>query len=150
MLRFVASGWQVAGIVSVLSGDSFSALAGLDQALSGTDDERPQQVLANPYAANKGVQWLNPAAFAQPAIGTYGNMGPGTLEGPGFFGINVNLTRVIRIRERYALEFRAEAFNVLNRVNFLDPVATLTSSAFGQIQTANDPRILQLALKFVF
>jgi hypothetical protein len=149
-LRILASGWQVAGIVSVLSGDSFSALAGIDQALSGTDDERPQQVLANPYAANKGVQWLNPAAFAQPATGTYGNMGPATLEGPGFFGINVNVTRRFQIREKQTLEFRAEAFNVLNHVNFLDPVATLTSSAFGQIQTANDPRILQLALKYLF
>ena len=53
-------------------------------------------------------------------------------------------------REKQVLEFRVEAFNVLNHVNFLDPVATLTSSAFGQIQTANDPRILQFALKYVF
>jgi hypothetical protein len=150
MLRLLVSGWQVAGIVSVLSGDHFSAAAGVDDALSGSADQRPQQVLANPYGSNKGVQWLNPAAFAQPATGTYANMTPGTLVGPGFFGINVNLTRAIKIREKQTLEFRAEAFNVLNRVNFLDPVATLTSSAFGQIQTANDPRILQLALKYVF
>ena len=60
---------------------------------------------------------------------------------------------LLEIREKQTLEFRAEAFNVLNHVNFLDPTATaltLTSSSFGQIQTANDPRILQLALKYLF
>jgi hypothetical protein len=150
-LRLFASGWQLGVIVKALSGDYFSASAGIDQALSGTDDQRPQQVLPSVYAPNRGIQqWLNPAAFAQPALGTYGNMGPATLLGPGFFGIDMNLTRRFQIRERYFLEVRGEAFNVLNHVNPLDPVSTLTSSTFGQILAANDPRILQLVLKFVF
>ena len=58
--------------------------------------------------------------------------------------------RKFQIRERHTMEIRGEAFNVLNHVNPLDPVTTLTSSTFGQIQAANDPRILQLALKYVF
>ena len=150
-LRVVATGWQVAGIVKVLSGDYFSLASGVDQALSGTDDERPQQVLPNVYAPNKSIsQWLNPAAFAQPALGTYGNMGPGTVRGPGFFGIDMNVTRKFKIRERQVFEVRGEAFNILNHVNPLDPVTTLSSSTFGQIQAANDPRIFQLALKYVF
>lgn len=150
-LRLLASGLQIAGIVRVLSGDHFSLLAGVDQALSATDDERPQQVLPDVYAPNKNIrQWLNPRAFAPPALGTYGNMGPGTVLGPGFFGIDLSLTRRFVIRERRWLELRGEAFNVLNHVNPLDPVGTLTSSTFGQIQAANDPRILQIALKFVF
>ena len=77
-------------------------------------------------------------------------MGANTVKGPGFFGIDTGLTRSFRIIERQSMEFRAEAFNVLNHTNLLDPVATLTSTTFGQIQTANDPRILQLALKYVF
>lgn len=150
-LRLLASGWQVSAIVRVLSGDYFSAKSGVDQALSGTDDQRPQQALANVYAPNKSVQqWLNPSAFAQPALGTYGNMNPGTLLGPGFFGIDTSVTRRFKVREGKTLEARGEAFNVLNHVNPFDPVNTLTSSTFGQIQAANDPRILQLALKFVF
>jgi hypothetical protein len=135
----------------VLSGDFFSAGAGVDQALSGTNDQRPQQVLPNVYAPNKNInQWLNPAAFASPATGTYGNMGPGTLQGPGFFGIDTSVTRRFHIHERHTFEVRGEAFNVLNHVNPLDPVTTLTSSTFGKIQAASDPRILQLALKYVF
>jgi hypothetical protein len=150
-LRLVASGWQISGIVRVLSGDSFSANAGVDQALSGTNDQRPHQVLPSVYAPNKNIrQWLNPAAFGPPAVGTYGNMGPGTLQGPGFFGIDASLMRKFQFRERHTVEVRGEAFNVLNHVNPLDPVGTLTSSTFGQIQAANDPRILQLALKYLF
>ena len=150
-LRLLASGWQVSGIVRVLSGDYISALAGIDQALSGTNDQRPQQVLANIYQPGKNIaQWLNPKAFAQPAVGTYGNMAPGTIRGPGFFGIDMSVTRKFRFRERHTLEVRGEAFNVLNHVNPLDPVTTLSSSTFGQIQAANDPRILQLAMKYMF
>lgn len=147
----VLGNWQIAGIVRALTGDYFSLAAGIDDALSGTDDQRPQQVLLNPYCAHKGPTcWLNPAAFAQPATGTYGDMAPGTVQGPGFVGVDVNLTRRFQILEKQALEVRAEAFNVLNHVNLLDPVTTLTSSTFGQIQSANDPRILQFALKYVF
>jgi hypothetical protein len=150
-LRLLASGWQISGIVKVLSGDFFSLAAGVDQALTGTDDQRPQQLALNVYCAHKSVScWLNPAAFAEPALGTYGNMAPSTVEGPGFWGIDMNLTRRFQVREKQSLEVRGEAFNVLNHVNPLDPVTTLTSSAFGQIQAANDPRIIQLALKYVF
>jgi hypothetical protein len=77
-------------------------------------------------------------------------MNPGTIKGPGFFGIDVNVTRKFPIREGQVLEVRGEAFNVLNHVNPFDPASTLTSSTFGQIQGANDPRILQLAMKYVF
>ena len=150
-LRVVASGWQISGIVRILSGDYFSLASGVDQALSATDDQRPQQVLSSVYAPHKNIQqWLNPAAFAQPALGTYGNMGPGTVLGPGFFGIDMSVTRKFQIREKQWFELRGEAFNLLNHVNPRDPSATLSSSTFGQIQAANDPRILQLALKFVF
>ncbi|PWT97987.1 MAG: TonB-dependent receptor [Terriglobia bacterium] len=150
-VRLLASGWQISGIVRVLSGDYFSARAGVDQALSGTDDQRTQQISSDVYAAHKSIQqWLNPLAFAQPALGTYGNMAPSTLLGPGYFGIDVSVTRKFKFDERHSLDVRGEAFNVLNHVNPLDPVNTLTSSTFGQIQAANDPRIIQLALKFNF
>jgi hypothetical protein len=150
-LRMLATGWQLSGIVRILSGDYFSLAAGVDQALTGTDDQRPQQVLADPFAPDKNIrQWLNPKAFAQPATGTYGNMGPGTILGPGFFGIDLSVSRRFPIREKQAFEVRGEAFNVLNHVNPRDPVGTFSSSTFGQIQAANDPRILQVAVKFGF
>jgi hypothetical protein len=52
--------------------------------------------------------------------------------------------------ERYRVQFRAEFFNLFNRVNFSDPGTTISSAGFGSIKGANDPRIGQLALKFLF
>jgi hypothetical protein len=152
VMRMFASGWQISTIVKLLSGDYFSVSSGIDSSLQGiVGDERPNQLLANPYTASKSVsQYLNPAAFGQPTTGTYGNMGARNIEGPGFFGIDVGLTRRFKILERQALEVRGEAFNALNHTNPLDPVTTLTSTTFGQIQAANDPRILQVALKYLF
>lgn len=150
--RLLGTGWQVSGIVKILSGSYFSISSGIDSALSGIAlDERPNQVLAKPYSSSKSIGlYLNPAAFAQAATGVYGNMGPNTIQGPRFFGIDLGLVRKFPIRERQALELRGEGFNMLNHTNPNNPVATLTSTTFGQIQSASDPRILQLALKFMF
>ena len=150
-LHSVFTGWQASGIVKILSSSYMSLSSGIDNALSGTNDQTPNQVLASPYSANRTVDhWLNPAAFAQPATGTYGNMGQRNIVGPGFIGIDMGLTRKFQVHERQSVEFRAEAFNLPNHVNPFNPVTTLTSTTFGKIQSANDPRILQLALKYVF
>ena len=142
---------------SLRQGTSYSAkfswtnTSGVDQALTATDDQRANQALPDAYAANKNIrQWLNPAAFAQPALGTYGNMNPGTVRAPGFFGIDTSVTRRFNLTERQSFELRGEAFNILNHVNPGQPVSTFSSSTFGQIQSASDPRILQMALKLIF
>ena len=122
-----------------------------------------RQILPDVYLPNKGPSgWLNPKAFAQPALGTYGNMGAGAIRGPGAFTINLNLSRSFRIREHQTLEARGEAFNILNWTNLYNPVLGFTAANFGQIvpinppglgalsQSLNDPRIMQFALKYNF
>ena len=94
--------------------------------------------------------YLNPAAFAQSAPGTFGNLGEKNIQGPGSIIINMGLTRAFQIREGQSLEFRVESFNLPNHLNPLDPTLVLTNSNFGRIQSAQDPRIMQLALKYVF
>jgi len=54
------------------------------------------------------------------------------------------------VREGQRLDFRAEAFNLMNHARFGNPNATMNSPSYGQILTARDPRIIQFALKFVF
>jgi hypothetical protein len=151
-LRVLGSGWRVSGIVRLLSGAALTVISGVDQALSGTSDQRPDQLLPSVYASNKSVdQWLNPAAFAMPALGTYGNVGSQSVRGPGRIRIDMGLTRTFNVRERQSLEFRAEAFNLPNHMNPDDPVLTLNSSTtFGKILSAADARIMQFALKYVF
>jgi hypothetical protein len=150
-VRALATGWQVSGIVRVLSGPYLTVTSGLDNALTATNDERPNLVLSSPYATEKtNDTWLNPAAFAQPAMGSYGNFGSHNILGPGSITINMGLTRKFQIRESKSIEFRAEAFNMPNHVNPGPPILVLSNATFGKIQSAADPRIMQLALKFVF
>ncbi len=151
-MRTLATGWQVSGIVRVLTGQSLTLLSGLDQALTGaTNDQRPNQVLASPYAATRNIQsWINPAAFAQPAMGTYGTMGARNVRGPGSINIDMGVTRTFRIREKQSVQFRAEAFNMPNHVNPNNPNVTLTDPNFGKILSAADGRTMQIALKYVF
>jgi len=150
-LRALGSGWRISGIVRILSGAYLTALSGLDNALDASPDQRPNQVLPRVYASDKSTDlWLNPAAFAQPTAGTYGNLANNTILGPGNIRIDMGLTREFKMREKHSVELRFEAFNLPNHVNPGNPVTTLTSPTFGKILSAADPRIMQLALKYVF
>ena len=150
VVRKLASGWKISGIARLLSGGFLSVAPGQDRALA-TGPQRADQVMANVYGPGKPLNsYLNPAAFAQPAIGTFGNSGALSIEGPGTIRFDMGLTRAFRIREAQTVEFRVEAFNVPNHLNPGNPNTTLSSGNFGRIQSAQDPRILQLALKYVF
>ena len=94
--------------------------------------------------------WLDRAAFAAPALGTKGNLRPGTVFGPGNLTFNAGLAREFRIRERQTLEVRAEGQNVLNRTNFNNPSGDLNNANFGRIQTSGEARVMQFAVKYLF
>jgi hypothetical protein len=101
------------------------------------------------------VSWINPVAFQQPASGTFGNASKGALRGPNYWTWDMGLMKNFTMTERWKVQFRAEYFNVFNRVNLNDPsassgIAAFNSSSFGQITGAGDPRIGQLALKVLF
>jgi hypothetical protein len=77
------------------------------------------------------------------------------LIGPGVFNLDFSLIKTFPIRkgpfaEIQGLQFRAEFFNLFNRPNFANPIATVTSPSFGQVLSAADPRIIQFGLKFVY
>ena len=153
------------------------AINGLYQSAGQYNDpQRPNQVLADTTASNRGqgttcggvacVAWFNPAAFATPTTGTYGNMGVASLRGPGFWEWDQTVSRQFRITESQHIEFRVEAFNLTNSVRFYLPdsgsnnlqvgnaqlgYVTSTASTTGSTSaTGNGGRIMQLALKYVF
>jgi Carboxypeptidase regulatory-like domain len=150
VLRKLATGWKISGILRILSGDFMTVTPGQDNALQ-TGLQRPNLVMLDVYGPGKTTNnYLNPAAFAQSAPGTFGNLGEKNIQGPGSIRIDMGLTRAFQIREGQSLEFRVEAFNLPNHLNPLDPTLVLTNANFGKIQSAADPRIMQLALKYVF
>jgi hypothetical protein len=166
VLRLIASDWQVSPIMKIKSAQFFSVTTGVDGGLTGQPTQTPNLVGAvDPYVSARGcspapcLKWLTAAAFSPAPPGSYGNLGLWNMKGPGIFQFDLALSRTFQVRERQTLQFRAEAFNLPNRLNPAVPTATTNSAAFGQIQsdvsgnsglTAGDPRIIQLAMKFFF
>jgi hypothetical protein len=109
-----------------------------NQTLDGnTSSQRPNLVPGVPiYAVNQTIDnWFNPAAFALPANGTWGNLGRYIANGPGMFEIDSSLQKRFKITERLALNFRAAAYNLLNHPIFKTP-----SSSIGAL-TGNPPAV---------
>jgi len=79
----------------------------------------------SPFSTVGGLVYLNPAAFATPAPGTWGNLERGALKGPGFAQVDFVVSKRFRFSGSSGLEFRAEVFNLFNRANFSNPSATL-------------------------
>jgi hypothetical protein len=149
-VRMLAGGWQVSGIVRLTTGQYLSITSGVDQALTGQGGQLASQILGDPYGDKSMDHYLNPKAFTQPLLGTYSTMRPSNVLGPGMITINMGLTRTFKVREKQTVQFRVESFNLPNHVNPGTPITAINNTNFGRILTANDPRIMQMALKYVF
>ena len=114
--------------------------------------QRANQVLDDPYGDGTINNWLNPLAFQQPALGTYGNSVRNAYDGPGRQVVDLSLVRSFRFNNNHRLEARLEAFNAFNHTNFFvsNEQNDINSTTFGRLTTAFDPRILQFALKLNF
>jgi hypothetical protein len=121
-----------------------------DRALNGMSPQRIDQLQTNLYGDKTINNFLNAAAFANPALGTFGNMGVGTVVGPGTWQFDLGLSRMFQFRETQRLEFRAETFNLPNSFRMNNPETNFNSNLFGRVNTAKDPRIMQFALKYFF
>ena len=151
VVRALASGWRLAGIFRANSGSPLTVTTGTDRALSGiqTTTQRPDQLLDNPYGDN-ALNWLNPRAFAQPALGTYGNSVRNAYDGPGRKVVDLALVRSFRFGNGQRVEARVEAFNAFNWFLLENPNTTLSAATFGRVTSSGDPRIMQFALKYEF
>jgi hypothetical protein len=150
--RALASGWRLSGIYRANSGAPLTVSTGTDRALSGIQagTQRANQVLDNPYGDKTINNWLNPQAFAQPALGTYGNSVRNAYDGPGRQVVDLSLVRSFTFGNSHRLEARVEAFNAFNWFLLENPNTTLSSATFGRITASGDPRIMQFAVKYDF
>jgi hypothetical protein len=148
--HYLLSGWQIAPIVAWRSGVRFTPLTGVDNSMTGVGLDRPNLV-GDPYVRDTArLLWLRPGAFAPNPVGTFGNAGVFSLVAPGYFNLDLGISRAFSIRESHRLEARFEAFNAPNHTNLAAPVNSVQNARFGQIISAGDPRILQVAMKYRF
>ena len=151
VLRAVASNWSLSGIARFFSGRPLNVTMTSDPARTGIAGQRPNLV-GDPYGARLYDQFLVREAFQEPALGTLGTMQRNSLVGPGNKAVDLSLVRRFRFGTN-VIEARAEAFNAFNWFNpglVNAPITNLNSTQFGQITSAEDPRIMQFALKYSF
>jgi hypothetical protein len=152
-LAALASDWRISGLLRAQSGSPLNIVSGQDRALTGIlgTNQRADQVLSNGYGDTASTtNYLNPAAFAQPAFGGLGNYVRNALYGPSRWQIDMVVARLVRFSGSQNMEFRLEAFNVTNNFIRNNPIQNISSATFGQILTAGDPRILQFGVKYAF
>jgi len=155
-------GWTLNSIVTLQSGFPFTPQLSYNPSNTG-DTRNPVRPFVNPAFTGPVIigspnEWFNPAAFLAPpnASGFSGNLGRDTLIGPSLATWDVSLLKDTRLKERKNLQFRAEAFNVLNHANFNTPNAVVftpsgVSPTAGLItSTATTSRQIQLGLKLRF
>ena len=103
---------------------------------------------AREVALNAAATTVDPATLLNQF--TYGTFGRNALRGPGAFNANLSIAKTFRLREATELEFRVDAFNVFNNVEFGNPDTNIGDQSFGQISSTADPRIMQVALHLKF
>jgi hypothetical protein len=152
-LRMVLTGWRVSGLYRKSSGSYLTIFTGTDRALDGSSGQRVNWLQENPFSDRSGrpmTQYLNPAAFAIPALGTRGTLGRANIEGPGTWQLDAGIAREFNLGETQRVEFRVEAFNLTNSFRAGNPDTTLANGRFGQILSTSSARIMQFALRYVF
>jgi hypothetical protein len=163
----LTDGWQFNVISTVQSGTPFNITVGTDADGTGDRQDRPN-VVGDPFAnlpapSNPLLQYyFNPAAFAIPAPGTYGNLARNAYYGPWFKTVDVSVFKTTKLTGRTSIQLRAEMFNLFNWINWANPGRTLTSStSFGLLSNtrnatnapgigAGEPFNMQLAAKLIF
>jgi hypothetical protein len=155
LAKYLLQGWQLNGIFTAQSGLPFSVTAGVDRSLAGIGRDRADiaarpQTFGDRPRGEMIQRYFDTAQYSLPALGTFGTSSRNYLNGPGIVNFDAGAFKAFLFDEKRRLEFRWEVFNVLNRPNFLNPVAAFQNPNFGRITSARDPRIMQAALKFYF
>lgn len=159
----VLGDWQINGIATLMSGTPFTVFDSSDNSLQGGAPEitgfsanRPN-LIGNPNdGPHTAQEWMNVSAFQKLApdplgrFQVFGDEGRNVVEGPDFMNWDFSVFKNIPLAESKQLQFRGELFNLLNHPNFRLPDSDISSPTFGQIHTDLGPRVIQLALKFLF
>ncbi len=165
LLSRVLGGWQISGSTFMRSGTPLWVTRPDDVAGVGDAFNQPYDQVGDPMAnANHSFSggvvsgaavdqnfWFNPAAFAKPAAGTFGNAPRNRIYNPGQYQWDIALFKNVRVAGQKSFQLRAEVFNFLNHANWNGADSNPTSATFGRITSKdNSRRDIQLSLRFLF
>jgi hypothetical protein len=153
---YVLGGWRVNTIFQAHTGLALSVTDSAGQSLQATrSNERPNRTCTgNTNASGPNDVWIDISCFSHAPVGQFGNSGVGILHGPGYWNVDLGLSKDIYFGQTKYATFKLEAFNVFNHPNFaIQQGATDIGDPnnFGKIlNTFSAPRIVELALKFTY
>jgi hypothetical protein len=164
--RRLAGGWQVNGIFTAYSGTPFTVTSS-GTSLNAPGNSQTGDVVKDHVDYRRQVgsnkSWFDPLAFRAVTAARFGNAGLNILRGPGLAGVDLNVFRTFRIKEKWSLQFRAAAFNATNTPHFSNPGASVSSmvlNADGTVRSLggytvissarDDARQLRFAFRFFF
>jgi hypothetical protein len=156
----VLDGWAIAAITHFSTGLPVYINQSGDLSLCGCDPNDPSDVdepnylggpikFSNPRTS-ASHQFFSTNQFTTETLGHAGDANHSFFGGPGLNDWDFALHRTINLSERFHLEFRAEFFNLFNHAQFLTPTGNFNSATFGDVTSAESPRIGQIALKLLF
>jgi len=158
----VLGGWELTGVFTYLSGAPFNPTSAPNRVFTGTGSNTGRPNVVAGCSLYSGFQtlsaWFNTGCFTLQPLGTYGDAGRDTIIGPNLWNLDNALDKNFRVSEKFNIQFRAEAFNIMNHPSFQLLAAntqifagTALNASAGKIQATNSsPRQIQLALKVVF
>jgi len=156
VLKNTLGGWQVNGIVQAQTGFPLSVT---DASNNGLDirflTNRPDATCdPNANAPHTTDQWFNTSCFVSRSLAATGdrpgNAGRDSIRGPGFASTDLSLFKNVELGGARRIQVRVEAFNLFNQVRFNQPGGALGTPNFGKITTAQDGRVVQLGIKYLF
>ncbi len=148
----IAGGWSASFAVTAHTGYPITIVDGVRRSLQGTRSSDRPNLVGNPTPSNQTLdRWLDISAFQEAPLGQFGNAGVGIARAPGYWNVDMSISkRFLTVGQQYFL-FRAEMFNALNHPNFGPPDRNIRSQNFGRItSTVGDGRIVQLVMKYYF
>jgi hypothetical protein len=147
-------GWQLQAIGTLQSGTPLSAIVSADISGTGSPIVNRPNLISDPNISNPtSARFFNPAAFAIPEAGSFGNSGRNVIIGPGLRNVDIAMARSVRVSDAMRAQIRVDVYNVFNHANFVAPPTMQNfadSSDFGALFVARSPRIVQLGLKFLW
>ncbi len=156
-LGWILGGWQVGGIVTAYSGRPVDFTASNATLRAPDNAQRPNLNGGDPEvfgAIGPGQLYFDTSVFSAPEQNTWGNMTRNSsIDGPGYWNVDLSLVKRFRFGDRVSAELRADAFNAFNHPNFGRPNGAFGGATFGQVTGMDDsyiPRLVRFGARVTF